>query len=350
MLAPELSLLIPQLLGAPAAWLSGSAAEPPRLNALERMLARSDAAQVNDEGLDAALFRLFGIAAPPRGDLPVAPLTLRFDTGAPVSGYWLRADPVHLRAGQDKVVMGGDAMLQVGQDEADALCGEINDHLAAREMRLIAPVGTRWYLGLPEAPATRFSPLDAVIGRDIYPYLPQGQGGREWRRLLNEIQMLLHASEVNQKRVMQGQAEINSVWFWGGGELPPAGTCRFSRVWAGHPLAGGLALNANLAPLPPPADAAAWLAAAAAGRDLVVLDGLQQPAKVSDVEGWCDGMRMLIGRWIEPLCSMLRDNRLGALTIVTVGALEYHVTPKLMRRWWRRPKPYTAYAESPSVT
>lgn len=343
MSAPALTLLIPGLFGPRGPAPAGAAAADLPTDTLLRLLARADAVPAGDAGFDAALLRSFGVRTEDAGALPVAPLTLLFDGGARPSGYWLRADPVHLRAGQDKVVLAGAGALEVTADEAAELCREINDHFAGEGLHLIAPVGARWYLAPPAPPAVGFSPLEAVLGRDVHPHLPPGEAGRDWRRRLNEIQMLLHASAVNRRRDARGQAEINSVWFWGGGELPPARACPFSHVWGDHPLAGGLALNAGLTPRPLPAGAAAWLAAAGAGRHLVVLDGLVGPAALGDVEAWRDGMRALLEQWIDPLWSPLRRGRLDALTIGGAGALDYHVTPRLARRWWRRTRPFAAY-------
>ena len=41
-----------------------------------------------------------------------------------------------------------------------------------------------------------------------------------WYRLINEIQMFMHGHEINQKRLENGLLPINSLWCWGGGQLP----------------------------------------------------------------------------------------------------------------------------------
>lgn len=337
MSAPELTLLIPGLFDAPSG-MDGAGGEA--APGLARLLARADAQSTGDTGFEAALFRLFGLAA---GDAsPVAPLTWLFDgSGAPVTGYWLRADPVHLRAGQDKVVM-ADAPPELMREEAIELCGEINAHFAGEGPHLIAPTGARWYLRLPQPPAVQFTPLAAVRGQDVHPHLPRGEDGRAWRRWLNEIQMLLHASALNRERAARGQPEINSVWFWGGGELPAAAARRFTVVWGDDPLAGGLALNAGTAMRPLPADASAWLAVAGEGRHLVVVTEWGgawsgDPARRRQAIG------ALEARWTGPLWSCLRAGRVAALTMGAGSGLDYHITPKSARRWWRHARPLTGY-------
>ncbi|MCC6207208.1 MAG: hypothetical protein IT488_03525 [Gammaproteobacteria bacterium] len=341
MSAPELTLLIPGLFDSSTeAAAAGIEAAP----GLARLLARADARPTGDAGFDAALFRLYGQpAVGPRDEYPVAPLTWLFDSGgAPATGYWLRADPVHLRAGQDRVMMADDPPW-LTREEAIELCREINAHFEGRGLQLIAPTGARWYLRLPQPPSVRFTHLAAVQGQDVHPHLPQGEGGRDWRRWLNEIQMLLHASEINRKRVARGQPEVNSVWFWGGGELPAAAARRYTVVWGDDPLAGGLALNAGTAVRPLPADASAWLATAGDGHHLAVVSGSGAMWR-SDPNLSGKVIRLLEARWTGPLWSSLRAGRVSALTIGVGGGLDYHITPKSARRWWRRAKPLATYS------
>jgi hypothetical protein len=59
--------------------------------------------------------------------------------------------------------------------------------------------------------------------------MPEGRDGQLIRRLMNELQMVLHEHPVNERRAAQGQRTINAVWLWGFGapneaepvELPP---------------------------------------------------------------------------------------------------------------------------------
>ncbi|MCC6302600.1 MAG: hypothetical protein IT489_07355 [Gammaproteobacteria bacterium] len=339
---PEPVLLIPGLFGPRGADETTLAAADAPARVLGRLLARAAAGPAAGATPAAALFEAFGVRTRDADDLPEAPLRLWADGGVPGDDYCLCMDPVHLRVGQDRVVLTGVGAVE--REEADALCGEIAAHLAGSGLRLEAPGPERWYLRLPRAPAADFSPLEAVLGQDLRPHLPRGEEARVWRRLLNEIQMLLHASEVNRRRAARGVPAINSVWFWGGGSRPAPGPCPFVQVWGDHPLAQGLALNAGLAPRPLPADAAAWLAAAGGGRQLLMFDRLAAPARLGAVEDWLDAMRVLQGRWIAPLWSALRAGRLQGLGIGGAGALDYHIRPGQARRWWRRARPFAAHA------
>jgi hypothetical protein len=47
---------------------------------------------------------------------------------------------------------------------------------------------------------------------------PQEDSLREWRRLLNEIQMVWHEHPVNLARAERGEVPINSLWLFGGAQ------------------------------------------------------------------------------------------------------------------------------------
>lgn len=69
------------------------------------------------------------------------------------------------------------------------------------------PEGLRWQLDC----ATR----DAVAGRPVDAYLPEGRDARAFRALLNEVQMTWHDHPVNAQREAAGLAPVNAFWLDG---------------------------------------------------------------------------------------------------------------------------------------
>ena len=68
----------------------------------------------------------------------------------------------------------------------------------------------RWYarmVGLEEAAWT--APEEA-LGRDVFDLLPRGDGSGAIKRVLNEIQMVLHDHPVNRARAARGDVPVNS--------------------------------------------------------------------------------------------------------------------------------------------
>ena len=120
-MATTLHLLIPGLLGPGH---SGRVAPGfPLLvaPALEWLLARAVARPV-PATTDETLFQLFGLSAPTAADLPVAALTRLADGGErEAEGWWLRADPVHLRPDLREILLVDSRVLAITAAEAEAL-------------------------------------------------------------------------------------------------------------------------------------------------------------------------------------------------------------------------------------
>ena len=182
-------------------WLLGRARRTPEPLTLEGWLQRQ-------LGLPAAL--------------PVAALTAAID-GLQVDGVLLRADPVHLQVNMEQLLLVPGDAIGIEQDDADPLIATLNRHFADDGLTFYAPQPQRWYVALRQAAAVEHVPLAQVAGNDIHRHLPQGPDALHWHGWLNEIQMLLYTHPANDAREQRGQPPINSVWFWGGGELPPAG-------------------------------------------------------------------------------------------------------------------------------
>lgn len=288
----------------------------PRRPALELLLARARVVHADPESAETWLGRGFG-----QEQLPAGALT----AGAP--GFWLRADPVHLRVLRDRVVI--VPLAGLAPETAAALVATLNRHFAGRhEFR--APHPDRWVMSnAPEAlrsspPAPlRAPPARALAGADLGAHLPAAP----WPALLNEIQMALHEHPANEGR----ELEVNGVWLWGAGELPATATAPWRSVSAEDPLALGLARIARLAHRTPPASATEWLAELPEeGRHLAAFDALHESLEAD---------------WFAPLVAALRAGRIGMLTLhVPDAGCAFEAVRADLRRFWRRPRPLQAHA------
>jgi hypothetical protein len=74
---------------------------------------------------------------------------------------------------------------------------------------------------------TSWSPEEAA-GRAMRETLPTGRDAQRIRRLMNEMQMLLHAHDCNETRTALGQQAANAVWLWGFGVAGPTVTSAVS--------------------------------------------------------------------------------------------------------------------------
>jgi hypothetical protein len=96
---------------------------------------------------------------------------------------------------------------------------------------LEAATPRRWYLRCPaDARLPTFAAPGDVLGDDLMRHLPQGENERQWRRLFNEAQVILHNHPVNARRVQRGLMPANTLWFWGAGKLPDWVRAPYTRV------------------------------------------------------------------------------------------------------------------------
>ncbi len=180
---------------------------------------RGDAIEGGVPGLRAQQLRVFDVVPKPAA---WAAITREFDCRDTVGHQWLRADPAHVQveAGGLRLLAWGES-LALTDAEADALALSLRPSFHDVGMLFSAPNPYRWYVQLGRGrPLPRFVDPEDALGATGSP-LPAGDTvGREWSRLLNETQMVLHEHAVNRDRIRRGLHPVNSLWLWGGGELP----------------------------------------------------------------------------------------------------------------------------------
>lgn len=342
-LSRHLTLIVPGLFG-PAGL---RAADFSLLNcaALELLLSRATLTVIPALGVEATLFNLMGVPRDPAQDLPVAAVARLAEAGNMPGGrsgdWWIRADPVHLRADQSRLVLMDSYALSITRAEADALVAQFNTFFSADGWHLEAPHPERWYLKLPHDPRMRTYDVTEVLGRHIDGFLPSGAQGKRWHAVLNEIQMLFHSSPVKQAREMRGAAPINSVWLWGGGCLPhpmPLATTAptWNTVLSDEPVAAGLARLAGIPHACVPESLHAWLATPAPGTHLMVLDYGYRDALYSDASAWGAAMERMADQWFTPLVAALKQRQLDSISICAANGRMFRITPALLRRFWKR--------------
>ncbi len=331
----RLTLLVPGLTG-----FKGLSA--PRLRALEALLARADRSTLA-AGLERQLFNLFHVETADDSDLPVAAVTRVLDLGVIDKGWWLRADPVHLTPDRDRLILSGPDKIGLKADEAERLAAEIGESYRAEGWTLKAPKPDRWYLRPPNAPSITTTPLVDAEGRDIGQCLPRGRDGKAWHTVLNEIQILLHTSKVNEARERAGLLPVNSLWFWGGGSLPRLPSQSWLSVRAEDPVALSLARLADVPSAPPPESFADFLRECAGGEQLIVLDAGRAPARDGDASAWTASFEHYERDWFAALLAALRAGRVAAATLIDETGATFSLTSRQARRWWRWRRPVTTY-------
>jgi hypothetical protein len=294
---------------------------------LRRLLSRARVSRLAGEDFDSGLLQSFGVER--QRDWPVAPFAWLADGGDPGRRYWLRADPVHLRAERDVLVLVDALHIGLERESADKFIATLNAHFESEDLVFHAPVSERWYVGLPDTPAITTHPLPFAAGRSVSPLLPSGKDALAWHGRFNEIQMLFHEHAVNQERESGGRPAVNSVWFWGGGTLPSVDR-PFAGVWAEDPLARGLAAAARIPWASLPSDGTEWLSQTGDGAHLVMLD-------TQGTSG--AALPFYEERWFAPLLQGLKEHTLATVRLLAMSGddlLRYDVGARDLWKFWRR--------------
>ena len=327
---------------------------PAPMPALELLLARGRRRSDQAGNLEKWLGRAFGLEglAIPAGALTA--LAHGIDPGA---RQWLRADPVHLRADRDRLLLVPSQAFAVTGEEARELADALAPLLSGSfTLHPLAP--DQWCLAVEDenafndrygiAPDARppielagARPPIELAGANIDPHLPP----KAWHALLTELQMALYEHPVNTARERRGDPAINSLWLWGAGKLPAATLGPWQSVSANDAAAIGLARNAGIRHRAPGEGAVAWLARAPGdGRHLVVLDELRGVAALGDLDAHARRLLALEADWFAPLLAALKAGRLGMLTIhVPEAAASFEAVRGDLHRFWRRPRPLAQY-------
>lgn len=256
--------------------------------------------------------------------------------------HWLFADPVNLRIDRDRALLADAGVMRIALDEAEALTAALSRHFSGEDWRFHAPAPGRWYVSLPAPLPVEPAPLPDVIGDNMDEHLPHGEAGLVLGRMLNEAQMLLFTHPVNEAREARGEARINSVWLWGGGEAPPP--LPSLPLCADPVLCQNLARAAGLALEPAPRTFAAWSAQGAGQDGWVLTDRLLGAAQYRDAWGWREAVAELEQDWFAPLLLALRTGRLDRLTLLSHGDSGFcaEIRRRDLYRFWRRDRALTS--------
>ncbi len=300
--------------------------------ALEKLLARSEAGILPAMTLEEVLCAQFAAGA-------VAPVRALADGLDVADGFWLCADPVHLQLQQSQVVLQPDVRCEAA--EAAAMCDLLNAHFAADGLVFYAPHPQRWYVRVAKVSSVTLTPLRLAAWRDVKPFQPQGADALHWKRLSNEIQMLLHDNPVNQAREEHGLAPINSLWLWGAGQAFPFTTSLEviggdEELNAAFASASGIRVVTSLAEM----------LTGSSLRGCWVNTELGTAWQRGDLYAWRETLQMLEQEIARPIWQALRSGRLQGLTLdvsLDSGILRYELSRAGIWKLWRRPKSLAKY-------
>jgi len=337
----KLTLFIPGLFGPVSDTPSGITLDVP---AIEKYFRFGTSRSIQTTGFTQTLFQLFGFPKQDH-DYSVAAVTRLVDDDHDVNGIWMRADPVHLRAEREAVVLLDDSAFKLEKHEALILAADLQQVFTEREIELEAPTNNRWYIKLKNLPEIKTIPIHEVVGNDIDKHSANGINKILWDQLANEAQMSLHNCPLNDEREQRGELPVNGVWLWGAGELPKPPRKIWSRVFADEVTTQGLSIltKSPYADLP---DSLEMLINQTEEQDnvLVVISFGLRHQQYFDHSGWHDFIGYLEEEWFARVENLIKQKELNELMLLT-GENKLSITKSSYKKFWRRQKPFLAYRQ-----
>lgn len=302
-----------------------------RWPALALLFARAYECPLADSSIEQNLMRLFGHGTCSSDCVSVASLTASIDFDSVPRTGTMRADPVHLRADPNQILLFNDPNIMPSAAEADALIETLNRGLPELGLsRGRDPA--RWYFCPEDGGASVTTAPGGVNGRSIANFMPRDVGAHALVQLMNEAQMLLHDAAVNAAREAQGIPPINSMWIWDAklSDNAPGAAPKF--VVGNDVLTTALARyfelewSADMAP----GDILSRVTSGD-GDGLVVIGSPTGRLEQSNFIPSIDDMEQ---RWGVPLLNSLRWFRLHEVRLVT-DRQSFSLTPWSLFKIWR---------------
>ncbi|MFY9329809.1 MAG: hypothetical protein WAO76_17615 [Georgfuchsia sp.] len=248
---------------------------------------------------------------------------------------WLCADPVHLQADEHGATLKDPALLPINAEEAAQLHAMLAP-LFAEMGELVVTTPSQWHLRLTTPVPALPDRLYDFVEHSAAALLPQGDDGRRWRQLINEVQMSLHAHPINTERDARGQAAINSIALWGGGQMPEPQTNIRGTLFCDDPIVAGAGRLAGLQVEPLPTRLADM-----ATDCIVYWHRLLVPAASHDAQAWREGLQQLNNDWLTPALAALASGKLKRIELHGFGdedAVSLSMTSIDRYRFWRKPR------------
>jgi hypothetical protein len=310
---------------------------------LELLLARASQSAISEDSYNRALGNQFGFLPAEQSDIPVAAIGRLIDDDKRPQGFWLRADPVHLHADKKSLSLLDASNFPLTQHDALALAACLQQSFNEIGWELEVPVPTRWYVKTNSLPSIQTTELQEVTGQDISQYLPTGDDSAVWRRLMNELQMLLHDADINQLRQERGELPVNSLWLWGSGQLPSLLERRWSRVYSDDNTTMGLSMLSNTPCLPLPLSAEEIFSdKEERAKILIVMSEFQTAMLQRQLRS--EQIHLFETNWCIYLLNQIQRGRLNSLTIIT-RSRKFEIKKSSLLKIWKRTKMFNKHVK-----
>jgi hypothetical protein len=154
------------------------------------------------------------------GLIPWATQAADEDGAGQATTPWALLSPTHWRVTTDHVALIDPQALGLTIDHSRALWATAAAWLTQCGFATHWGSATRWYVSHPDLGSLATASLHRAMHHGVEHWQPQGTSAGTWRRVQNELQMLLHGHAANDAREAVGLLPINSLWLSGTGPTP----------------------------------------------------------------------------------------------------------------------------------
>ncbi len=151
---------------------------------------------------------------------PSAALTRSGEARQISTDVWAHLQCVHFAAGLNDlagVLLHGAA--QLSDEDRNEIAAALQALLRGDGYELHSSRSGDWLVRLPRALEVRTVAPEIAFTGPLDRALPQGRDAAALRRLMTELQLVLHEHPVNVRRARAGLPAANAVWLWGIGAL-----------------------------------------------------------------------------------------------------------------------------------
>jgi 2,3-bisphosphoglycerate-independent phosphoglycerate mutase len=129
-----------------------------------------------------------------------------------------RCNLVTLNDSDGDTVMEDYSAGHITTPEALEIISQLDHALGNDHIRFYPGISYRhllvWKSGNPDIKTT---PPHDISGRNIFSYLPQGDGSQKLQQLMKEASTILASATINQDRIAASKPPANGIWLWGQG-------------------------------------------------------------------------------------------------------------------------------------
>jgi len=251
------------------------------------------------------------------------------------------ADPVYLEVGMSDVSL-TERIIDLSDDEAKELIEMLNKHFEQDDLEFIFGSNQCWYLLLPEKETVQSYDLESVQLQNIVDKRVTSKQ-RNWQVIENEVQMLLHNSDVNKQREIAGLKPVNSLWFWGAG-IPQEPKFEIERIFSNNNTTSILrakifakAANCEAQVLPENINSLLIQVKNKSASHILLLDQLFMPAIENNLDKYQQELSHLDNQLIKPLLNAWQKNEID----IVVDSCDGHILKPIhvpFWRFWSQPK------------